>query len=657
MPENDDGQRSHGATESGAPEIWRMIVWAVLVTLLLGYFVQPSSEQPRIELPYSEFKGHLQAGEVERVTLRGQQITGRLTVPVQAGEVTSESHLFTTTRPPVDDPALIQLLDEQEVTVAARESEPPWLLQALVNILPWMLLIGLLFYFSWRMQKQLAGSRGMFDFGKSKARRYHKGQSQVGFDDVAGLENPKRDLADVVGYLKQPERVRSLGAKPPRGVLMTGPPGTGKTLLARAVAGEAGVPFYSLSAAEFIEMFVGVGAARVRDMFSAAKKEAPAIIFIDEIDAVGRARGTGLGGGHDEREQTLNQILNEMDGFSGHEAVVVLAATNRPDVLDPALTRPGRFDRKVTLDRPHREARRAILAVHTREVPLADDVDLDTLAARTVGFSGADLENLVNEAGLLAAREERDRIDADLLEQARDKVVLGAERETLLPPHEKERVAYHEAGHALLTCLLEHTDPIAKVTIIPHGRALGVTEQAPEEERYNLPESYLRDRVTAMFGGRVSERLIYGEVSSGAKDDLQQATRLARSMVAQWGMNEELGPVAYRQGEEHVFLGREMAQQRDFSEHTAELVDEEVRKLVRSLERRAEELLTEHRDQLEELARALLEREVIEAEEIRAIAFADADCGTGGGAGADDRQAGAGPGRTLSREGHSRGGS
>ncbi len=608
-----------GSPEPETPELWRIAVWVALVTLLLGYFLQTPDGAPRAELAYSVFKEHLRAGEVERVTLRGQEITGRLSVPADVGDEVGSSERFTTIRPPIDDPDLLDQLDRQGVTVTAHKSEPPWLLQALINILPWVLLIGLFFYLSRRMQKQLAHSQGMFGFGKSKARRYHRGESGVSFDGVAGLENAKRELADIVGYLRHPDRVRKLGAKPPRGVLMTGPPGTGKTLLARAVAGEAAVPFYSLSAAEFIEMFVGVGASRVRDMFAAAKKEQSAIIFIDEIDAIGRARGTGLGGGHDEREQTLNQILNEMDGFSGHEAVVVLAATNRPDVLDPALTRPGRFDRKVTLDRPHREARRAILAVHVHDVPLADDVDLDRLAARTIGLSGADLENLVNEAALLAAREQAERVDASLLDRARDKIMLGTERETRLSTADRERVAYHESGHALLSCLLEHTDPVAKITIVPRGQALGATEQVPEEERYNLPESYLRDRITAMFGGRVAERLVYGEVSSGAKDDLQQATRLARSMVAQWGMSDQLGPVGYRQGEEHVFLGREMAQQRDFSEQTAQLVDEEVRNLVRALEQRAEKLLSAHQERLRALARRLLEREVLEADEIGSI--------------------------------------
>jgi cell division protease FtsH len=379
------------------------------------------------------------------------------------------------------------------------------------------------------------------------------------------------------------------------------------------------VPFFSISGSEFVEMFVGVGAARVRDMFESAKKEAPAIIFIDEIDSVGRVRGSGLGGGHDEREQTLNQILAEMDGFDPGETVVVMAATNRPDVLDPALLRPGRFDRKVTLELPGREARKQILAVHARDIPLAGDVDLGSIAARTVGFSGADLENLMNEAALLAARENKTAVDADLLERAHDKLVLGAERENILGEDEKRRVAYHESGHALLALLLPRTDPLAKVTIIPRGRALGATEQLPEEERYSLQESYLKDRITLLLGGRVSEHLVFGEVSSGAEDDLKQATELARRMISHWGMNDALGAVSFRRGEEHIFLGRELVQQRDFSEHTARLIDQEISALIAEREQQAETLLSGHRPELDALAEALLEHEVLEMGDIHAV--------------------------------------
>jgi cell division protease FtsH len=521
----------------------------------------------------------------------------------------------------VDDPDLIPLLERHAVEVRAEVEQIAWWASALINLLPWLLIIGLFFYASRKMQERMLGGGpgDLFGFGKSRARRFRRGSMEIGFDDVAGLENAKRDLHEIIDFLKEPERFRKLGAKIPKGILLMGPPGTGKTLLAKAVAGEAEVPFYSISGSEFIEMFVGVGASRVRDMFDSAKKEAPAIIFIDEIDSVGRVRGSGLGGGHDEREQTLNQILAEMDGFEPEQTVVVLAATNRPDVLDPALLRPGRFDRKITLELPRKEARQKILEVHARDIPLDADVDLQNLAARTVGFSGADLENLMNEAALLAGRANRDKVDARILDAARDKIVLGAEKETVLDEEEKQRVAYHESGHALLACLLPHTDPLAKVTIIPRGRALGATEQMPEEERYTLSESYLRDRIAIMLGGRLAEKIVFDEISSGAEDDLKQATILARRMISQWGMSKKLGPVAFRRGEEHIFLGREMAQQRDFSEHTAQLIDDEVRELVGELEGRAHEILSAHREQLDTLAAALLEHEILEADQIQAL--------------------------------------
>jgi cell division protease FtsH len=469
------------------------------------------------------------------------------------------------------------------------------------------------------MQKRMGGAGGLFDFGKSKAKRFRRTDSKLSFDNVAGLENAKQDLNEIVGYLKNPEHYRKLGAKIPRGILLMGPPGTGKTLLAKAVAGEADVPFFSISGSEFIEMFVGVGASRVRDMFESARKESPSIIFIDEIDSVGRARGTGLGGGHDEREQTLNQILGEMDGFDPHETVVVLAATNRPDVLDAALLRPGRFDRKITLDLPDKKARHAILDIHSADVPLSDDVDMDRIAALTVGFSGADLENLVNEAALYSARVNREMVNMESLLGARDKVVLGSKRELIIGDEEKNLVAHHEAGHAVVASLLPNADPLDKVTIIPRGRALGITEQIPEEEHYNLRQSYLHDRIGVMLGGRVAERLIFNEVSSGAENDLKQATRLARHMVTHWGMSEKIGPVAFRRGEEHIFLGREMTQQRDYSEHTAQVIDDEICALVKGIEKEINTLLEAHRPQLESLAGALLEKETLKAEEIQAI--------------------------------------
>ncbi len=610
--------------------LWRYMVWMLVLLALSSFWLGVGQAPERQQLAYSEFKDRVREEQVASVVFKGQTVLGEFRSAIRQESAAPErgrvqestiSAMFITTLPPMDDPDLIPLLEKHRVEVRAESEQMSWWATALISLLPWLLIIGLFFYASRKMQERmLGGGPGeIFGFGKSKARRFRRGSMEVGFDDVAGLENAKRDLYEIIDFLKNPERFSKLGAKIPKGILLMGPPGTGKTLLAKAVAGEAEVPFYSISGSEFIEMFVGVGASRVRDMFDSAKKEAPAIIFIDEIDSVGRMRGSGLGGGHDEREQTLNQILAEMDGFEPEQTVVVLAATNRPDVLDPALLRPGRFDRKITLELPRREARQKILEVHARNIPLAGDVDLGNLAARTVGFSGADLENLMNEAALLAGRANMEKVDARILDVAHDKIVLGAESETVLDEEVKKRVAYHESGHALLACLLPNTDPLAKVTIIPRGRALGATEQMPEEERYTLPESFLRDRITIMLGGRTAEKIVFGEFSSGAEDDLKQATILARRMVSQWGMSEKLGPVAFGRGEEHIFLGREMAQQRDFSEHTAQLIDDEVRELVGGLGKKAQEILSEHREQLDVLAEALLQKEILEADQIQAL--------------------------------------
>jgi len=603
--------------ESSKNWITAAILTTLIAALIYTMFGVAAPGDPE-KIPYSRFKSEVRAGNVAEVTLAGQEVTG---VYQQDGE-DEDSESFETVLPPLEDQTLIALLEDHGVTLQAKPQEGSRWTTVLAGILPWLLIIGFFLYAGRRMQQQVGeagGAGGILQFTKSKAKRYTKGGSEVSMEDVAGLENPKRDLREIIDYLAEPERFRALGAKLPRGVLLVGPPGTGKTLLAKAVAGEANVPFFSISGSEFIEMLVGVGASRVRDMFQNAKRVAPAVIFIDEIDSVGRSRGTGLGGGHDEREQTLNQILSEMDGFSPGQAVIALAATNRPDVLDPALLRPGRFDRKIVLELPRRDARRGILALHSRRAPLAGDVDLDSVARRTVGFSGADLENLVNEAALLAGRERKDEVTMSLFESARDKIVLGAERESILSEDEKRRVAYHESGHALLTCLLPHTDPLDKVTIIPRGRALGATEQLMEEERANLSEGYLRDRITVALGGRVSEKLVYNEVSTGAENDLRQATGLARRMVSRWGMSDKLGPVAFRRDEDHVFLGREMAQPPDFSEYTARLIDDEIRSLVGGLEEEAQKLLQDHRNELDSLAEALLEKESLDASEIDRI--------------------------------------
>ena len=612
------GQAPEPALESWD---WRFLVWMMALLLLGMWLMEDQAGSGPETLAYSAFKQAVRDGRVAEVTIKGDRIRGRY--QGESAEVRAEQGTggprFRTVMPAMDDPDLIALLEEHDVTIHAETTETAWWARALVGILPWLLLIGLIWYSMRAMQQRMGQGGGLMGFGKSRARRYTKQSASETMADVAGAESAKAELQEIVDYLREPERFRELGAHIPRGILLTGPPGTGKTLLARAVAGEAEVPFFSITGSEFIEMFVGVGASRVRDMFETAKKEAPAIVFIDELDAIGRSRGSGLGGGHDEREQTLNQILSEMDGFSPHEAVIVMAATNRPDVLDAALLRPGRFDRKVTMERPNRKARLAILQVHTRKIPLADDVDLEQIAAGTAGFSGADLANLVNEAALLTGRKRRKKVDNATFEEARDKILMGVKREALLTEHDKKRIAYHESGHALLGLLLPHADPVRKVTVIPRGQALGATEQIPTEDRYNLPAQYLQDRITSALGGRVAEQLVFDELSSGAAQDLQQVTAIAQQMVCQWGMSEKIGPVYYKKGEEHVFLGREMAQPRDFSEHTAELIDEEVRELIRSMEDRAMELLQANRHKLDALAEALLEHETLDADAIERV--------------------------------------
>ncbi|MFO0867876.1 MAG: ATP-dependent zinc metalloprotease FtsH [Pirellulales bacterium] len=490
----------------------------------------------------------------------------------------------------------------------------------------WLLAIGVslaMFVFFWfqfrRTRDQLMGGGFLTGFSKSPAKRYEASRQPVTFKDVAGLEGVKADLLEIVEFLKSPQKFQKLGGRIPKGVLLNGPPGTGKTLLARAIAGEAGVPFFSVNGSEFIQMFVGVGASRVRDLFKTAKENSPCIIFIDEIDAVGRQRGAGLGGGHDEREQTLNQILGEMDGFSQSEAVIVLAATNRPDVLDPALLRPGRFDRHITVGRPTLRGRQEIFKVHVRGVPLADDVEIATLAASTIGLTGADIRNIVNEAALWAARQNKSRVDMSDFDHARDKVLMGAKREEVLQPKEKEKTAYHEAGHTLTAWLLPGAHRVHKVTIIPRGRSLGSTQTMPNEERLNMSESELRDHLIVMLGGRAAERIMYNETTVGAENDLERATSLARHMVTHWGMSERLGPVSYKLSEEDPFLGREIHRQRSFSERTMELIDEEVGKLLRSADQHAMALLIEQREKLEQLTRALIDQEELDEREIAAV--------------------------------------
>lgn len=604
-------------SESGQqnePPQWSRLLQFLLLAFVIFYAIQLVSQSGSPEITYNEFKERVTAGQVAEVTIEGHQVTGTMAAAGDSDDLSGQQ-MFRTHIPEVGDTPIVDLLEQNGVTITARESGPDILSRLLVSFLPWLIIIGLIIFFWQRMQRQMGGQQagGLFSMGKSKARRFRIDEPRKTFNDIAGADSAKKDLAEIVDYLKNPSFYQRLGAKLPRGLLMVGAPGTGKTLMARAVAGEANVPFFSISGSEFIEMFVGVGASRVRNMFEEARKESPAIIFIDELDAIGRSRGAGVGGGHDEREQTLNQILSEMDGFSAHEAVVVIAATNRPDVLDPALLRPGRFDRKVTLDRPHKRAREMILDIHTRTMPLNDDVDLSAVARRTVGFAGADLENLANEAALFAGRDNSKVVRMRHFDQARDKVLMGAEREQSLSDEEKRVIAFHESGHALTALLFPKADPLEKVTIIPRGRALGLTEQAPDEERLNMTASYARDRIAVMLGGRASERLIFNEVSSGAENDIEQATKLARRMVSRWGMSEVIGPMSVSSSQEEVFLGHEISRERDFSEATAEKVDDEVRKLITSIEQEVNKRLKDNREQLERLANTLLEEETLEA--------------------------------------------
>jgi cell division protease FtsH len=604
------------------------LVVALLATALLSLILFAGGPPdgrggPLVSLSYSEFKQLLVDRQVAAVTLHGNRVEGRLKDERPLGEAELPTGRFASRIPAFGDPELLPMLESQgvEIAVGAEPQEAgPWA-RLLAGLLPWMLLIGIYLWFWNRMYRRVAGGLGGRDvdsFLTGTAKKQEKEAKRVTFADVAGQENAKREVAELVEFLRDPARFTRLGAEVPHGVLLVGPPGTGKTLLARALAGEAGVPFFHISASEFIEMFVGVGASRVRRMFDEAKKRAPAIIFIDELDSVGRVRGTGLGGGHDEREQTLNQILAEMDGFAGHEAVIVLAATNRPDVLDPALLRPGRFDRHVTLELPDLRARKQVLEVHTRKVPLAGDVDLRTIAAGTPGFSGADLKNLVNEAAMLAAREAAPAVSARHLDESRDKVMMGTVRTLAIQPAERHRLAVHEAGHTALAYYLPQADPLYKVTIIPRGRALGGTQQLPEEERHTLPEDYLRDRLAVMLGGRLAERVLLASVSSGADADIREATALARAMVSRWGMSDEVGPMDVRESEEHPFLGREIAQPRRFSEATAQAVDQAVRHLLVEAERRGEDLIERHRPAVERLIAELEKKETLDREEIEA---------------------------------------
>jgi cell division protease FtsH len=620
----DDLKKS--VTEKSKSPQWRLGFALLLTTLIFIFWNQLTGVNGPVKytISYSQFMQQLNAGNVASVTINNLQVTGELrqeTAMHLSGEKEA-IHVkhFQIFLPSFQGDKILASLEEKGVTINV---EPPDkmspFMQLIVGVLPWVLIIGVWILIMRRAQGIQGGPGGLFSFGQSKAKLHNVEKPQVTFKDVAGLANSKKELEETIEFLKNPQKFRKLGAKVPKGVLLIGPPGTGKTLLARAVAGEAGVPFYSISASEFIEMFVGVGASRVRDMFKKAKANPPSIIFIDEIDSVGRTRGAGFGGGHDEREQTLNQLLSELDGFEAHEEVIVIAATNRPDVLDPALLRPGRFDRHVIIDRPGLKDRKAILEVHVRNKVLSDNVDLGKLARGTPGMSGADLENLANEAALIAIRKNREKIDMDDFEEARDKILMGTVREETINDMERRITAYHESGHALVAHELPGTDPIHKVSIIPRGMAMGVTQLLPEEDRHYYPKTYLMNKLSVALAGRVAEKIIFNDTSTGAQSDLKEASALAEKMVAQWGMSDKVGPINLGRGEEHPFLGRELALPKRYSEDLAWLMDQEIRKLIVEAESKADEILQGKKNVLDKLAEALLKDEVLEKDDIDRI--------------------------------------
>ncbi len=604
--------------------LWFMVWVAIFVGsfMLWVQYVKPEEAPQRIELPYSTFRRELAAGHVVRVTIGNQRIDGELSQPVEGktdGGITANSRFFWTITPSLPDPELLPALQAQGVEITARRvpsSSPSWM-PLLLGLAPLLLLLVFGYMLFARGQR---GASDVLGFGRSGAKMYSPETTPVTFDDVAGSEGPKAELREVVEFLKDPLKFQKLGAEIPRGVLLIGPPGTGKTLLARAVAGEAGVPFFSITGSEFVEMFVGVGASRVRDLFRQAKAHSPCIVFVDEIDAIGRQRGPGITSAHEEREQTLNQLLAEMDGFEPNEGVIILAATNRPDILDRALLRPGRFDRRVVVDLPTLTERLAILELHARGKPLAADVDLTAIARGTPGFSGADLENLLNEAALLAARKNKDWIEHEDLERARDKVMMGLERQSLIiSPEERRCMAYHEAGHAVVAAVLPYADPLHKVTIVPRGRALGLTQQLPVEEKHLYTREYLHDKLAVLMGGRAAEELVLDTATSGAENDLKEATRLARRMVLDWGLADELGHLALHTAPEDVYLENGYRHPPEYSEATARDIDDAVRHILDTAYERARSVLETHSAGLDAVAEALIEQEVLTGDEVDAI--------------------------------------
>lgn len=573
----------------------------IVAIWMIDYY--SASTVSKTDITYSAFMKHVQQDEVKQVTIVDNVISGKL----------KDGKDFSTVAP--SDDSLIPTLRARDIEIKAElPPQPPWWTNILSSLLPMLLIVGIWFML---MQQSQGGGGRVMNFGKSRARRYDEDNIKITFKDVAGADEAKQELEEVVEFLKHPKKYNDLGAKIPKGVLLYGPPGTGKTLLAKAVAGEAGVPFFSISGSDFVEMFVGVGASRVRDLFEQAKKSAPCIVFIDEIDAVGRQRGAGLGGGHDEREQTLNQLLVEMDGFGANEGIIMIAATNRPDILDPALLRPGRFDRQIVVDRPDIKGRQEILKVHVKGKPISPEVELGVIARRTPGFTGADLSNLVNEAALMAARKNKNKIDMPEMEEAAERVIMGPERRSrVISDKEKRLTAYHEGGHTLVGMLLDNTDPVHKVTIIPRGRAGGYTLSLPKEDRYYATRSEMLDELKVLLGGRVAEALVLKEISSGASNDLQRATSLARQMICEYGMSPELGPMTFGHRQDQVFLGRDIGRDKDYSEEVAAKIDKEIRKFIDEAYQKTESLLNENMDKLHLIADALIERETLEGEEI-----------------------------------------
>jgi len=625
-----DGPPKGSPPDDGGPSFnWQkmaktMGVWAVIILLMFwvfNNFFGPGRDT--VEISYTELREQIEIGNVRKATFEDRKVTGEFNSEfvkaVGGREVKGEK--FQSMIPFTGDEELLKLMQEKDVLIEAK-STSNWG-SLFTYALPWLFLIFFWFFMIRQMQ---GGPRGIFSFGKSKAKLLSGTRPKVTFMDVAGCDEAKQELQEIIEFLRDPGKFQKLGGKIPKGALLLGAPGTGKTLLARAVAGEAQVPFFSMSGSDFVEMFVGVGASRVRDLFEQGKRNAPCIIFIDEIDAVGRHRGAGLGGGHDEREQTLNQLLVEMDGFESNEGVILVAATNRPDVLDPALLRPGRFDRQIVVDQPDVKGREGILKVHAKKIKLGDDVDLRIVARGTPGMSGADLANLVNEAALLAARKDHPAVSMSDFEEAKDKVMMGTERKSLvISAEEKKTTAFHEAGHALVAKLIPGSDPVHKVTIIPRGLALGLTHYLPLDERHTLAKEYLETRLVHMMGGRVAEKLKFNHLTTGAGNDLQQATALARKMVCDWGMSEKLGPLSFGSKEDEVFIGRDFAKRRDYSEATAQEIDNEIKRVVLEAEKKATELLSKNIEKLEQLAEALLEKEILDGHEIDAILQIDRD--------------------------------